>query len=102
MIEFYESRSGKIELVLESVGYGWVVGQKVVKTSCETGYNNDGVVIPMVHLDKELVKRVHLIGISVRQQFLDIVEKQYATLGFLDVIVPFVNKPLVINGVNHC
>ena len=55
----------------------------------------------MVHLDKELVKRVHLVGVSVGQQFLDIVEEQYSPLGFLDVIVPFVNKPLVINGVNH-
>ena len=56
----------------------------------------------MIHLDKKLVKRVNLVGIPVGKQFLDIVEKENAPLGFFYIFIPFVNKPLVVNGVNHC
>ena len=102
LIKFHKARCGQVELIFESVCNGRVIVEEVIESARETRNHHDGVVFPMIHLNKKLVKRVHLVGIPVGKQFLDIVEKENATLGFFYIFIPFVNKPLVVNGVNHC
>ena len=78
------------------VGY-----QEVVQTLRQTGNHHDGILAPFVHLDKQLVERIHLIGITVGQQFLHIIEEKNAILGFLHIVVPLVDKALIVYCVNH-
>ena len=56
----------------------------------------------MIHLDKQFVERINLIGITVGQKFLHVVEKQDATLGLLDIIVPLIHEALIVNSIDHC
>ena len=49
------SGGGQTEDILESAHYRGVVKQKLVKTARKTGDDHDGVVVPMVHLNKEFV-----------------------------------------------
>ena len=56
----------------------------------------------MIHLDKQFVKRVHLIGITVGKQLLNIIEEEDASLGILDILIPVIDKALIVDGVNYC
>ena len=89
------------ECVLETVLRSRVCRQEVVKALRQSGNHDNGILVPFIHLDKQFVKRVHLIGIAVWQQLLHIVEEQNAVLGFLHIIVPLVNEALIVHRVNH-
>ena len=99
--EFLITRSRQTECVLEAVLGSRVGSQEVIKTFRKTGYHDNRILVPFVHLDKQLIERVHLIGITVRQQFLYVVEEQDATLCLFHVVVPLVNKTLVVYSVDH-
>ena len=95
------ARSGQTERVLEAV-LGCRVGhQEVVETLGESGNDDDGILVPLVHLDKQLVEGVHLVGIAVGQQFLHIVEEEYSSPRLLHVVIPLVDKTLVVDGIDH-
>ena len=94
-------RSRQAEGVLEAVLHGRVALQEVIKSFRKSGNDDNGVVIPFVHLNEQLIQRIHLIGIFVRQELLNIIEEQDTTLCLLDVFVPLVNKALVVHGVHH-
>ena len=55
----------------------------------------------MIHFHKQLVQRIHLIGVSVGQQFLHIVKEQDSASCILHVLFPLIHKPLIIHGVNY-
>ena len=99
--QFLTTRCRQSEGVLETVLCCWVGGQEVVQSLGQSGNDDNGVLVPLVHLDKELVQRIHLIGVAVWQQLLHIVKEEDAPLGFLDVVVPLVNKALVVDGIDH-
>ena len=100
--EFLISRCGQVELIFESVAHRGVVGDEIVKTTCQSRYYHYGVVVPMVHLHKQLVERIDLVGIAVGKQFLNIVEKENAALRLLNVVVPLIHKACVIHRVHEC
>ena len=91
----------KTECVFEAVDDGRVALKEILQTLRQSGDHHNGIILPFVHLDKEFIKRVHLIGLLVWQEFLHIVEEQNSTLGFLDIIVPLVNKPLIVYCIDH-
>ena len=93
--------SGQPERVLEAVLHSRVALQEIVKSLGKACHDDNGIVVPLVHLDKELVKRVHLVGILIGQQFLHVVEKEEAATSLLDVLVPLVHETLVVDGINH-
>ena len=99
--EFVVTRSRQTEDILEAVLGSWVVYQEIVQTFGQTGDNHNRIIVPLVHFDKELIQRIHLIGIAVGQQFLNIIKEQDTILRLLDVIIPFINKALIIDGINH-
>ena len=99
--QFREVRRRQTEGVLEAVGHGGVALQKVVEALGQTRDDDNRVVIPLVHLHEEFIQRIHLIGILVRQQFLHIIKEEYAVLGLLDIIIPLIDKALVVDGIHH-
>ena len=99
--EFLRSWGRQSESVLETILRRRVGSQEIVKSLGQTRNHDDGVVAPLVHLDKQLVEGVHLIGVAVGQQLLYVVKEQDATLGLLYVIVPLVDKSLIVHSVYH-
>ena len=93
--------SRQSEGILETVLSGRVGRQEVVKALRQTGDDDNGVLVPLVHLDKQLIQRVNLIGIAVWQQFLHVVEEEDAVTGILHILIPLVDKPLVVDGIHH-
>ena len=93
--------SRETERVFESVDDRWVTLKEVLQTFRQTRDNHDGIIFPFIHLHKQLVERVYLIGVFVRQEFLHIVKEQYAAPGLPDVIVPLVHKPLIVHCIDH-
>ena len=63
------------ERILETVGNSRITLQKVIQTLGESGDDHHGIILPFIHLDKELIQGIHLIGILIGQQFLDIVKE---------------------------
>ena len=92
---------GQAERVLEPVLHSRVALQEIVKSLGKSRHDDDGVVVPLVHLHKELVERIHLIGILVGQQLLYVVKEQDAILCLLDVVVPFVDEAAVVHRIHH-
>ena len=93
--------SRQTEGVLETVRDGRVTLEEVFQTFRQTRDDHDGIILPLVHLHEQLIQRIHLIGILVWQELLNIIEEQNAALGLSDIIVPFVHKPLIVNSVDH-
>ena len=93
--------SGNTERVFETVEDSRIALQKILQSLRQARDDYNGIVFPLIHLHKQLVERVYLIGILIGQQFLHIIKEQDTALSFLDVIVPFVNKPLVVDGIDH-
>ena len=93
--------SRETERVFESVDDCRVTLKKVLQTFCQTRNNHYGIIFPFIHLHKQLVERINLIGVFVRQEFLHVVKEQYATPGLSDVIIPLVHKPLIVHGIDH-
>ena len=91
----------KTEGILETVGNGRIALQEILQALRQTGYDHNGIILPLVHLHEQFVKGIYLIGVLVWQKFLHIVKKQDTTLGLLDIIVPFVHKPLIVNSIDH-
>ena len=89
------------EGILETVSHSGIALQEIIETLGESGNDHHRIVIPLIHLDKELVERIHLIGILVRQEFLNIVKEQNTVLRLLDVIVPLVDKALIVDSIDH-
>ena len=89
------------EHILEAVLHRRIALQEVVKSFGQSGHNDDGVVVPLVHLDKELVEGVHLVGILVGQQLLNVVKEEDAVLGLLDIVVPVVDEPAVVYRIDN-
>ena len=52
LIQFHKAWCRQIELILESIGHRRIIGEEIVKSLCQTGDNHNGIIIPMVHLDK--------------------------------------------------
>ena len=92
---------GNAERVLKTIEYSGIALKEILQALRQTRDDHYGIILPFVHLHKQFVERVNLIGVFVGQQFLHIVEKQDAALGLLDIIVPFVDKPLIVNGIDH-
>ena len=99
--QLVEVRGRQTEGILETVGYRRITLKEVIQTLGQSGDDNNGIIFPLVHLHKEFIQRVHLIGILVRQQFLDIVKEQDTILCLLDVFFPLVDKALVVDGIDH-
>ena len=95
------ARSWQTEGVLETVRDGRVTLEEVLQTFRQTRDDHDGIILPLVHLHEQLIQRIHLIGILVWQELLNIIEEQNAALSLSDIIVPFVHKPLIVNSVDH-
>ena len=96
-----EVRRRQTEGILETVGHSRITLQEIVKTLWKTRNHHDRIIFPFIHFHKEFVKRIDLVGIFVGQQLLDIIEEQNAVLCLLDVIVPLIDKPLIVDGIHH-
>ena len=94
-------RGRKTEGVFETVDDGGIALKEVLQTFRQSRDDHDGIILPLVHLHEELIKGVHLIGILVGQEFLHIVEEQDTSFSLLDIIIPFIHKPLIVDGVDH-
>ena len=97
LTQFSMPRGWQAEYILETVLRCWVVDQEVIQTFWETRDNHNRIVIPFIHLDKELVKGIHLIGIPVRQQLLYIIEEKESIFRLLDIVFPFIDKTLIVD-----
>ena len=100
--EFLVVRRRQTEHILEAVLHRRVALQEIIKPLRQTGHNDDGIIVPLVHLDKKFVERVHLVGVFIGQQLLYVIEEQKTATGFLDVVVPLVNKTRVVYRIDHC
>ena len=92
---------GQTEGVLETILCCRVCRQEVVQALGQTSHNNDGVFVPFVHLDKQLIQWIHLIRVAIRQQLLDIIEEEDAAFGITHILVPFFHEALVVDGIDH-
>ena len=101
LCKFLITRRRHTERILEAVSYSRVTLQEVLQTFRQTRDNHDWIILPLIHLHKEFVKRIHLIGILVGQEFLNIVEEQDAILGLLDILIPFIDEALVVHRIHH-
>src|SRR5574344_254117 len=90
------------KLIFESVRYRRIVIKKIVKSFRQTGKHHDRIIVPLVHFNEELVQWRNLIGISVRKEFLNVIKEQYSTLGILNVIIPLINKTVIIDSIHYC
>ena len=61
------TRRRQAESILETVLHRWVTLQEIVQTLGKTCHDDNGVIVPFIHLDKQLVKGIHLIGILIGQ-----------------------------------
>ena len=93
--------SGNTERVFETVEDSRIALQEILQSFRQTRDNHNGIILPFIHLHKQLIKRIYLIGILVGQQLLHIVEEQNAPLGLLDIIIPLIYKSLIVNGIDH-
>ena len=100
--QFLTIRNGQAEHILEAVLDGGVVLKEFLKTLRQTSQDNDRITLPFIHLHKEFVEWVHLIGILIGQQFLHIIKKQDTVLCLFDVIIPLVHETLIVNSIYHC
>ena len=99
--QFLITRRWHAERIFKAVGNSRIALKKIFQSLCQTGNNYDGIIIPLVHLNKQFVERIHLIGVLIRQQFLHVVKEQNAILGLLNILVPLINKALIVNGIYH-
>ena len=90
-----------MEHILEAVLYSRIVLEKFLEALWQTGQDDDGVTLPLVHLHKEFVERVHLVRILIGQQFLHVIKEQDTVLRLLDIIVPLVHKALIVHSIHH-
>ena len=99
--QFVVVRRRQAEGVLEAVLHSRVALQEVVESLRQSCNDDNGVVVPFVHLHEQLVQRIHLIGILIGQEFLHIIEEEYSTLRLLDVVVPLVHEALIVDSIHH-
>ena len=89
------------EGILEAVSYSRIALKEIFQSFCQTWDNHDRIILPLIHLHKQLVERIYLIRVFIGQQFLDIIKKQDAILGFLDIFIPLVDEALIVNSIHH-
>ena len=92
---------GYSECVFETILRGRVRCQEIVQALGQTSNDNDGIFVPFVHLDKQFIQRIDLVGVAVGQQLLDIVEEENAPLGVFHILVPLVDKALIVDSIDH-
>ena len=88
---------GVLKTILGSrIGY-----EEIVKSLGQTSHDDNRILIPLVHLDEQLIERVHLVRIAIRQQFLNIIKEQDSILCLLDIVIPLIDKTLIVYSINH-